>query len=396
MNKTNIILLFFLLVILSSACKKEESKSPKVKSFSTLNIEYNKKIPIDKKIKMTLHENSDHVFNTYEGRIERRGGFSMAFAKRSFEIDLKEDVIIAGLPADDDWILNANYIDKTFLRHVIAYELFQEMDSQNEASLCNYAEVQLNGVYNGLYVVMEKLDKSSLNVNRDDSTSVIFKEPHVFKHSYDGIRPQKPNNFHQQTHPKIKKDDRTEFLEDIRTIILNSSDAEFSHAIKRIFDIQNIIDWHLLLLITNNGDGIVKNFYLYKIDTNTPVRVAPWDYDHSFGRDGDNELNMDKGLLDVKRSILFARLLDFDWYRSALKKRWKELNKKNILSEKGLKARIAKKAALIRTLAEKNFEKWPVDGKWYKDGNSFDEEIEIMYQFIDIRHARMNGYFDNM
>ncbi len=47
-----------------------------------------------------------------------------------------------------------------------------------------------------------------------------------------------------------------------------------------------------MLLLSNNGDGVMKNFLLYKIDSNTPFRIALWDYDHSFGRDGDNELNL--------------------------------------------------------------------------------------------------------
>ena len=46
---------------------------------------------------------------------------------------------------------------------------------------------------------------------------------------------------------------------------------------------------HLLLYLSNGGDGITKNFYIYKMDEETPFRIALWDCDHSFGRDGDNE-----------------------------------------------------------------------------------------------------------
>ena len=33
----------------------------------------------------------------------------------------------------------------------------------------------------------------------------------------------------------------------------------------------------IILLFTNNADGIMKNFYLYKLDKNTPFRFAIWD-----------------------------------------------------------------------------------------------------------------------
>ena len=68
------------------------------------------------------------------GNMKTRGGFSIKFPKKSYEIDLNNDISLLGLPEDDDWILNANFIDKTFLRHVVSYEVFQEMNSQNIAS----------------------------------------------------------------------------------------------------------------------------------------------------------------------------------------------------------------------------------------------------------------------
>ncbi len=124
-----------------------------------------------------------------------------------------------------------------------------------------------------------------------NSTAVIFKEPHIFRDSYDGVVPEEPENFHQQKFPKIEERDMTVYIESVRDFILESSDEEFTQQIASFFDLENVIDWHLLLLITNNSDGILKGFYLYKINEETPLRIAPWDYDHSFGRDGDNELN---------------------------------------------------------------------------------------------------------
>jgi len=119
-----------------------------------LNIDVQSEIPTDHKVNMTLTITEGGQPKTYTGRIERRGGFSISFPKQSFEIDLEEDISLAGLPSDDDWILNANYIDKTFLRHVISYDLFQQMSPNNIASQTQYVEVSINQIYNGLYVLM--------------------------------------------------------------------------------------------------------------------------------------------------------------------------------------------------------------------------------------------------
>lgn len=393
MNIKTIQQLFIVVVFLIlGSCQENQSKSIP-QGLHSINIIINGHIPkrnMTKAVFSIIHKDSMLKLN---GKIARRGGFSMSFPKHSYEIDLKTDISLAGLPADDDWILNANYIDKTFLRHVISYELFEDMNKNNIAPKCAYINLFINENYRGLYVLMEKLDKSSLKINSEDSLAFIFKEPHIFRKSYDKIRPQKKDNFHQQTFPKKQKKDRSAFIEHIRDFILTSNDDVFTKEISTKFDLTNLIDWHLLLLISNNGDGILKNFYLYKQDAKSPMRIAPWDYDHSFGRDGDNELNLDKNSLDITRSILFDRLLKFDWYKEQLKERWITLNQEGILSAQGLQRRILNKSRFIQKYAEANFEVWPVESTIYYDNNNFDQEIKIMLDFIKIRHARLRKYF---
>ncbi len=354
-------------------------------------------IRIHQKSKIRLFDQTDSNVVSYKGTIERRGGGSISLPKYSYEIDLKKDVALAGLPKDDDWILNATYIDKTFLRHILCYELFSLMNPNNIVAQHRYVQLEINGKYEGLYILMEKLDKSSLKIKKSDELAVIFKEPHLFRTSYEGIIPQRPYNFHQQTYPDIDDNDKTATAEDIRHFILKASDEDFSGKIKDIFDIENIIDWHLLLLMSNNSDGILKNFYLYKQDNETLFRVAPWDYDHSFGRDGDNELNLDVHPANLERSILFKRLLTFKWYREQLKAKWLYLNEKDILSVEGLKRRITEKSLVIKEAVKKNATRWSTDKNHvYYDSNAFDAEIDIMFQFIDIKHPRLTQYFENL
>ncbi len=388
-----ILVLFILLLLLMLFKEKLGSID---KSLTRINIVYDGIIPLDGKRPIKLVEYRDADQFAYQGEIERRGGYSISFPKHSFEVDLDLDVSLAQLPYDDDWILNANYIDKTFLRHVISYELFADMDKDNIASACQFIELELNDSYNGLYVLMEKLDKSSLGLNASDTSAFIFKEPQIFRASYDRLQPQDASNFHQQTFPKINKLDKRVSIESIRDFLLNAGEEEFEAEFKNLFDIDNIIDWHLLLLMSNNNDGILKNFYLYKKNSTSPIRIAPWDYDHSFGRDGDNELNMDERSLKIHRSILFRRLLRYDWYKKALRQRWDMFNNAGLLSREGLQNRVIKKSEIIVDAARKNFQLWSADSKDYYDDNNFEKEIEIMLRFIDIRHKRLSEYFNEL
>ena len=113
---------------------------------------------------------NDSVY-TYDGYIgiEVRGSSSQMFPKKSFSVETRDslganlDISILGMPAENDWILNANYTDKTFLRNVMTYHLAEQMG--HYASRTRYAEVFINGIYQGLYVFMEKIKRDANRVN---------------------------------------------------------------------------------------------------------------------------------------------------------------------------------------------------------------------------------------
>ena len=329
-----------------------------------------------------------------DGKIKRRGGMSRKYEKHSYALELDCKVSLAELPSDDDWILNANYIDKTFMRHKISYDLFKDMNDKNIAPACSYVNVYFNDLDQGLYVLMEKINASMIGLNKKDSYAMLFKDPPIFyKEKLSHV--QDSSNYYQQKYPKIKDDDKTSYLEKFKTFIFSATDSIFSNNISKWVDINNIIDWHLLLLFSNNSDGIMKNFYLYKWDEETPFRIAIWDYDHSYGRDGDNELNMIRPL-DVKRSILLKRLLEIEeiGYINELKNRWEVLKKNNVLSVNGFKKRVQKNNSIIAPIINRNNRIWPIDAHWYFDDNDYQAEVDLLMEYVQLRTKQIDQYFN--
>ncbi len=317
------------------------------------------------------------------GKIKCRGGMSSKYYKHSFSLELEEKYSFANLPNDDDWIINANYIDKTFMRHKISYDLFREMNAKNVASKSTYVNVKINDQYEGLYVLMEKVNAGMIGLNKRDTFAMLFKDPPVF-----GKKPlayvKDSSNYYQQKFPKIDVSDKTYYIEEFKNFIFNSSDSAFAQNISNWVDIENVIDWHIILLFSNNSDGILKNFYLYKLDKNTPFRFAIWDYDHSFGRDGDNERNMMERELDCNISVLFERLSSISdtGYLPRLQKRWFELRENKTISIENFEKHIAENDNIIRNEVLKNISKWPTDSKWYYDDNNYIQELNLMRDFV--------------
>lgn len=380
------IIISFLLIL--SSCGHENM--PALKVFRDEPIPWDHKAPC-----RIIYETGNKKINL-EGNIKVRGGLSSRYAKHSYSLELNEKIDLCGLPSDDDWIINANYIDKTFMRHKISYDLFREMGSNNIAPQCAFAEVYLNEVYNGLYVIMEEVNGGMVRLEKDDSMAMIFKDPPVFiQETLTWL--QEPGNYYQQKFPRIEERDMTYVMDEMREFLYYSSDGEFVKNIDQWFDIENVIDWHILLMFSNNGDAVRKNFYLYKLNSRTPFRFAIWDYDHTFGRDGDNEMNMMERELDCERSVLIKRLVHSEYpdYKSRVAEKYFYLRKKNILSLENFWKHIEKNDRLIRNYTDRNFEKWPLDEKWYYDDNNYQQELDIMLEFVALRLDYLDNYFQD-
>lgn len=383
--------LFSIYIILSAlflnSCKEEQ--------FPTLQIIEKEKIAWNEKVACSVVYSNGIKSDSIKAFIKYRGGFSSKYFKHSFALELDEKYKMANLPSDDDWILNANYIDKTFMRHKISYDLFRQMNPNNKAAKSSYINLSLNQKYEGLYLITEKINARFLGIDRYDKRSMIFKGPSVFVKD-NTIPFNDTSNFYHQKFPDLEFRNHNGYLNKFKTFLFESSEQDFADNIKHWIDIENVIDWHILLLFSNNGDGVLKNFYLYKKDSKTPFKIAIWDYDHSFGRDGDNELNMMKHVVDCNRSILWERLtknklLD---YNTELQERWHELRDKGIISMYNINSHIVKNNLKIQSEIKANFERWPVDEKWYYDDNSYKEELSIILKYTDLRINYLDKYFN--
>lgn len=374
---------------------KQPAAQPTLPTLPTLDIRTDTEIPWEKKITCVVNQTLGNSAEAFAGKIKCHGGYSSRYEKHSFSLELTDKVSIAGLSKDDDYILNANYIDKTFMRHKISYDLFREMNpSANIAPSSSYANLRLNGKDNGLYVIMQKVTAKVARLDKDDNGAMLFKEPPIF-HEIRLENPEEPENYYQQKFPKIKNQDCKATMDSLHDFLFHSSDEIFAEKISYWFDLQNVIDWHILLLFTNNSDGLLKNFYLYRIKTGEPFRIIPWDYDHSFGRDGDGEKNLLTNIIDCNRCVLLKRLMENPTlnYTEQLAKRYNELRAQGILSVEHFKEMIKRNEDAMSGGLKRNFELWPINDGNYFDSASHQEEVDLMIQYVGTRLSQLDAKF---
>ncbi|MFT4986152.1 MAG: hypothetical protein ACI8U0_001794, partial [Flavobacteriales bacterium] len=70
-----------------------------------------------------------------------------------------------------------------------------------------------------------------------------------------------------------------------------------------------------------------------------------------------------------------------------------ELREKDVISVKNFNAHINRNDKVIKEVVNRNFQRWPLDDKWYNDNNTYDQEIQVMKDFAVLRINQLDDYF---
>ena len=336
--------------------------------------------------------------NSFAGFIKLHGASSQAYPKKSFAISLATPVAFFGLRESPHWILNAAYIDRSLMRHKISYDLFRSLSTSSSkrfAAGSGFVEVQFNGRYEGVYLWMERIDRSLLELRAYQSNELthacVYKAvDHAANFSQPG------HGGYEQREPDPLVASYWQPLDEFNQFVSSASVAQFSDAMGGVgsrLDLDNAIDFHLLVLLTSNMDGITKNFMIARDRATNPTAnggrffFVPWDYDATFGRNWNGEVVPATAWLS---NHLFDRLLGLKDYRARFVKRWEKLREKEF-ALKTIHALMDKNADFLGEAGERNVTRWPSTGEGYPDRLTFAQDIEQMKKWIQARLDWLDG-----
>lgn len=299
----------------------------------------------------TFSESNGNVVTSKLG-IEIRGGTSRFFPKKSYRIEFWEDdeglntldYSFLGMRSDDDWNLQAMYNEPLKLRGKTNNELWREIHtlyyqaSEPEAITgvrMEYVELFLNGHYNGVYALSERVDRKQLKLKKTRDNGSFRGE--LYKGESNGVAnrfldtdplpPPDPlfwGGFEYEYPDEIAPD--WTLLRDFVSFVVYSSDGIFSAQYKDKFDLTNAADYYIFLNLMRAMDNRAKNLFIAKYDSNEPYFYVPWDLDGTFGNDplGDR----DNVTNDILTNGLYNRLnlqTEAGGYARVVKARWDAL-----------------------------------------------------------------------
>lgn len=382
----------------------------------------------------TNSENDD--WNEYSGKIsiERRGESSKGFKKKSYSIELQKDdgsnnnVSILGLPVENDFVLYGPYSDKTLMKNVVSYELFRR--TGRWAPRTRYIEVILNGEYNGVYVLTEKLKRDENRVDIDKLTKkdvspmeisggYILRRDKKDKLDDDEwwtspvAQPYHETMWYEYYDPKIKDltDDQANYIknwmEEFDEVMSGEDFNDPENGYKKYIRTNSFIDMMFLNEISKGIDNYMFSTYFHKENDEDGGELnagPPWDYNLgygnvNYGEDWNAAETYGWGYPQGSRTYWFERLMEDEEYRNRVYCRWTEF-RETIYSEEEIEGIVDSCVAVLGDAVNRNFEKYPILGEYFWPAiqwpDTYEEEVDIFKNWLLERMEWMDGEWFNM
>ena len=436
------------------------SKIPAV--FFTVDSKQLKKVNQSKKENITegrvVFQEADGSIS-YDGDLtllKGRGNNTFSYAKKPYEFKLAKKADLCGMGKAKTWILLANYLDVSMLRNQIVLDLSREVGLPYSVK-CRQTDVWLNGVYNGMYLMTEKIqiNKNRINItDLEEKTEAVNDQPLDTYPKYnpdDGFLPimrgyKIPNNPEDITGGYIVTIEKPHRLKDstkpgIRTKKQLSirikeptypSEAQVAYLGKLFNDMHNAVlaadgvnqdtgkhyteyldtvsfaRKYLVEDMSKNYDAAGGSQYLFKDSdlTNPLIYAGPsWDYDLSFGNmdvRGASPVGEYMSILKVGSINFFGQLAKHEEFKNEVKKNWRDVFRPAVAilmgevpaTESSEICSFEQYYELLKDSAKMNEIRWGKVTKLSKyAGSDFDSGVRSLKNWIQKRINSMDEVF---
>jgi len=340
-------------------------------------------------------------------QIRGRGNSTWGMPKKPYRLKLTDKQSLLGMPASKDWVLLANYSDKTLMRNSLAMDLGANI-GMPWAPRIAFVEVYLNGRYDGAYLLSEniKIAKDRVNIDQlaagdvaaDKITGGYLLEVDFRQdgHTMFSAIDQLPIVFQDPEEPAQAQEDYIrQYIDDFETVLYSDDFANPVTGYAAYIDVDSFVRWFLVNEIFRNVDAQMwSSCWMYK-PRGGKLHMGPlWDFDIAAGNIDYNDAYQTAGWW-IRDAPWISRLFEDPVFAARARQVWNEIKADQLT---GLFDSIPANAGVLQQAQLNNFQRWPILETYvwpnYRIPGSFSGEIDYLDSWLSARIAWMDAQFN--
>lgn len=338
-------------------------------------------------------------------RIRGRGNSTwVKYDKKSFKMNFDTKIALMGEEKDKDWVLIANYYDRTLTRNNLAYQLAKSLSNLKYTCDSYPVDVYLNGQYYGVYDLCEQLEVAGGRIEMEKDKTAVDSGFFIEVYGDDPAKNIDMGSLRAVTikYPKDYTQDQRNYVVGYIEIVdkIVCSGANLAE-LEQYVNIDSFIDWLLLMEFTYNWDAsFTRNVYMYK-PAGGKLEFGPaWDFDLAMGSFGYDDPTYQSWALSFNGLVgrtWATYVYDNPEFMQRIRNRWIEV--RDILMGT-VDNYLAQMLLVLNNSYNANYQRWmlPVDGQniqweWETEytKRTLPELYQYLQQFFDYRYYFLNN-----
>ncbi|MBQ6053214.1 MAG: CotH kinase family protein [Clostridia bacterium] len=335
-----------------------------------------------------------------DAQIKGRGNASWNLPQKPYNIKFNSKTDLFGMGAAKKWVLITLFYDKTLLRNYLTLNLAETVSKGPEMD-CRFVEVVINGQYNGLYLLAEKIEDDDERVDiKKKNDDVIFEIEQPYRHNNlcdnciflrSGVhltfKDPEPEDLTESEFASLYSKLQS-FMTSADSAIRSGNYEEYSQYI----DVDSFVSWYIVNEFVKNFDSqFVTSCYCYVKDGR--LYMGPcWDYDTCYGNQ-DVATCLDPKGYHVKNAPWFNYLMRDSEFFSLVCRRWQQLVDEGVFD--GMLEDIDTQTEYLSAASANQFDRWrdslkTTDLRGKRSLFTYKEELDYLKNWINERVKWLN------
>ncbi len=329
------------------------------------------------------------------------------FPKKPYRLKLTDRQPLLGMPSSRDWVLLANYSDKTMLRNALAMQLGTAI-GMPWAPRSAFVEAYVNDRYEGVYQLIENIKIAAGRVEidelgEDDVAPDVLTGGYLLEvdfrrdgHTIVTAHDELPIVFQDPEEPAQAQEDYIRnYLDEFEAVLRTDDFANPATGYAAYIDADSFIRWFLVNEVFRNYDArMATSCWMYK-PRGEKLHMGPlWDFDIGAGN-----INYGDGFMTtgwwVRGAPWFSRLFEDPAFASRARQMWNEIKEAQLAE---MMQSIRTRAATLQQAQLNNFQRWPTleNYVWpnFRVTGSYEGELEYLESWLTARIEWMDSQFN--